>query len=147
MHQGDIKLDIDGFSVTSGGDFTLTTDDSDFVIMMLKNEEGAWKLHPKLGIGLEKYIGMNNNEVTRKNIRESIMVGLKEIGIVTNVIVLPTANESVVCNVELLYPDEASVEFSFNFQSGNINYLSVLNDEKSIGTIVQETNNIYIRRQ
>jgi len=147
MYSGDIKLTNGGETIVCSGDMVLTTDDSDYIILMLKTSEGSWKIHPNIGIGMEGFIGATNNAKTRNIIKNHVTRGLKDINIMATVLVLPSSQDSIVCNIEMYYHGATQIEFAFNLSSGSISHLGISESISDVKTnILQTTNNIYLRR-
>lgn len=130
MYENDIRVDQEGNSVLENGDFALTVDDREFIINMLLSTPGSWKNHQTLGVGLEKFIGEQNNEETISRMTNAITTFFKNYALFPLVTIRPVDSISVVCKLEFSgFSSESSVSliYSFTFENGTIKFFNTEN--------------------
>jgi len=114
---------------------------------MLMVYVGSFVFHPYLGIGLNKYTGMVNDSQMRQKMRNEIQTKLRDYDILAKVLVLPVDDSSIICNIEIIsLTGTSGVKFSFNFNSGILNYITEIESEEEVLN-TREPLNIYKRRR
>jgi len=147
MYEGDIVLDANGNSVIRNGALQVTGSDVEFVLRSLKYGQGSWSLHPGLGLGLDQYIGMVNNEETRDLIRNDILTYFSNNSIVVEPIVAPVGLNDISISLELPLA-QIDIGLVFSLDSGVFVFDSANREDqyKKINDQVREPNKYQGRR-
>lgn len=125
MFENDIKLDKEGNTIIEGGDLGLTDSDSEFVMRMLLTTPGSWKLYPELGVGLEQFLGQQNNKKTIDEMRTRIINFFKNYGLFPIITILPLEDSSIICNLEFYQIGDENfltLKFSFDLETSSIKF-------------------------
>lgn len=155
MYELDIKLNKDGDTVIENGEFKLTDTDADFIYRMLITTPGSWSFYEELGVGLEKFIGEQNNEKTRKNIRETTKSFFKNFGFFPEMTVLPVDDYSIVCSMVFYVlgnTETISAYFSFSLENGIVKFYTEVEDDYEFNADTsqlenEQTINKYLKRR
>ncbi len=155
MFEDDIKLDKDGNSLIKNGDFVLTETDADFIYRMLVTTPGSWSFHEDLGIGLERFIGQQNNIKVRNDIKEAVKSFFKNFGFFPEMIVNLVDDYTVVCSM-IFYilgdTETVPIYFSFSLENGTMKFYTEIEggdnfevDESQLEK--DKTTNKYLKRR
>jgi len=150
MYEGDIQLDNDGNSVLSGGEFAVTTDDSQFIKHMLLTAPGSWLLHPELGVGLQNFVGSFTNMETIREIRFRITDFFKRYGFYPEITLYYLDDTTLVCYIQFHILGQLStqeVRFAFNTTTGSVDFLTKAEEEVSATVALEQPKNKYFRRR
>jgi hypothetical protein len=147
MFGTDIKTTIEGTTVLKNGDFDIESDlDSAISNRVLRASKGAWKYDPEIGVGLQDYAGMPNNEETGVTIEDSVVTGLGKVGINAQCIVYPTSFDSVSINVVIYTPNgPREMKYSFRYEDALVTYLETEADDTQF--VTRKTTNKYDLRR
>ena len=143
MTGSDLKMTLDGASVLRNGDFDLETSlDEAITNRMLRTSLGSWQFDPNIGVGLQDYTGMPNNQSNATAIEDAVVTGLKNVGIDAQCTVYPISYDSVAIQV-LCFTTQGVVQlpFSFRYEGGEVTYIQSVTQDT--GFVVQSPANKY----
>lgn len=143
----DIKLTLEGASVLSNGDFDIESD-LDWAVSnrILRASKGAWLYDPEIGVGIQDYAGMPNNQETGTTIEEAVVAGLDRVGISAQCIVYPISFDSVAINVTVFTPNgPRTLSYSFRYEDATVTYIESEVDDTTFETR-KSTNKYDLRR-
>lgn len=142
----DIKLSLEGNSVLKNGDLDLEADpDQAWTNRILRASKGAWKFDPEIGVGLQDFAGFPNNQETGTNIEQSVVSGLRKVGVEAECTVYPISFDSVAVLVTVFSPDgPKQLNFQFRYDNAKIEYIT--NEVQSEFSKTREAVNKYDRR-
>lgn len=153
MYIGDIKLDNEGYSIITNGDFTLTTSDKEFILNMINSNQGSWSNHPELGIGLYQFVGRQLNQTLLKEIRASFTNFFRNYGIFPelSMAIIDKDAISITGNFKILdSEDDIELNILFNISNGVVSFVSdseLVEEIDAIGIYKQEPSNKYLNRR
>lgn len=142
----DIKLTLEGNSVIKNGDFDLDEDlDAAFTNRMLRASKGAWAFDPDIGIGLQDFTGLPNTAETARQLETDIVSGLRDIGVIAQVVVYPIAADAVAIRLSVFTTEGQRVfTFSFRYEDAKVTYIESKVNDTQFDT--RESVNKYDRR-
>jgi len=142
----DIKIDLEGNIVLKDGDFDLEDDLNEAVTnRMLRSSKGSWEFDPDIGIGLQDFAGMVNNESTASEIEDAVVTGLRKVDINAQCSVYPISRDAVAIQI-LVFTDKGmkKIPFSYRYKDGLVTYIS--SPVQDAGYKTREPANKYDRR-
>jgi hypothetical protein len=142
----DIRLSLDGQTVLKNGDFDLEYDlDEAVTNRMLRSSNGSWSFDGDIGIGLQDFAGLPNNQANATAIEDAVVTGLRKVGISAQCTVYPITFDSVAIQVLVFTTQGAKqLPFSFRYDGGLVTYIK--NTVQDTGFKVQSPANKYDRR-